>query len=133
MAMRTHGNLVMLIIGLWYVLLGVMFLIVRPELAYSYGHWLGAFHGHLPQLTSTLSLPVLGPSISTPSQDYGGVFWLVWGALFLPPLMLLRLLWRTGDSFSLATVLLWGGVYALFTCILGVLVALGLWLPFSAA
>ncbi len=133
MAMRAHRNLAMLVIGLWYALLGVMFLIVRPELAYSYGHWLGEFAGHLPQLTLTLSLPVLGPAFSTPSQDYDSVFWLVWGALLLPPLMLLRLLWRAEDSCSLTTVLLWGGAHALFTCILGVMVALGLWLPFSVA
>lgn len=133
MVIRQHKILAMLVIGLWYALLGVMFLIVRPELAYSYGHWLGAFAGHLPQLTSTLSLPVLGPAFSTPSQDYSAVFWLVWGALFLPPLLLLRLIWRAGNSAVLPTVLLWGSVYALLATILGVFVAFGLWLPFSVA
>lgn len=133
MDIRPHKRLAMLLIFLVYILLGTLFLFVRPELAYSYGHWLGAFAGHLPQLTSTLSLPVLGPAFSTPSQAYQPVFWLVWGTLFLPPLLLLRLVWRAGDAFSLTTVLLWGGVYALLAIILGGGVAFGLWLPFSAA
>lgn len=133
MAIRQHKILALLVIGLGYALLGVMFLIVRPELAYSYGHWLGVFTGHLPQLTATLSLPVLGPAFSTPTQDYSAVFWLAWGALTVPPLLLLRLVWRAGDAASLTTALLWGATYAMLACLLGVFVAFGLWLPFSAA
>ncbi len=129
---RQQYLAIMLII-LWDALLSVIFMIVRPELAYTYGHWLGGLAGHLPQLTSALSLPVLGPAFSTPSQDYSLVFWLVWGGLFLPSLLLLRFVWRARDATALVTVLLWGSIYVLLSTSLGLFVAFGLWLPFSAA
>lgn len=99
--MRPHNYLATLAICFWYVLLGVIFVIVRPELAYSYGHWLGEFTGNLPRLTEVLSLPLLGPAISTPSQDYTLVFWLAWGFLFLPPAVALGRLWRVGADIDL--------------------------------
>ncbi len=131
--MGQHKHLSTFVIGLWYALLCMMFFIVRPELAYSYGHWLAGFSGHLPQLTSTLSLPVLGPAFSTSDQDYRVTFWLFWGFLFLPPSLLLRFVWHPGDTFSSPAVLLWAAAYTLLVSMLGVLVVFGLWLPFSAA
>ena len=77
--------LVTLMVCLWYALQGVMFIIIRPELAYSYGYWLHGLGDNLPGLTATLSLAVLGPEISSANQGYDPVFWLVWGGLLLPP------------------------------------------------
>lgn len=131
--MRQHKYLALIVIGLWYVLLCGMFLVVRPELAYSYGHWLGAFAGNLPKLTSLLSLPVLGPAFSTPTQSHDTAFWLVWGFLYLPPGLLMRFVWRAGDSNALTTGFLWAAIYAVLAAILGLFVAFGLWLPFSVA
>jgi hypothetical protein len=133
MARSQQKYLILLVIGLWYALLGVMFLIVRPELAYSYGHWLGGFAGNLPQLTSTLSLPVLGPAFSTPSQDYSAAFWLTWGFLFLPPALALHRLRRVGNDIDFTNGLLWAAIYLLLALLLGTMVTFGLWLPFSAA
>lgn len=129
----THTYLATLVICLWYVLLGILFFIVRPELAYSYGHWLGEFAGNLPRLTELLSLPVLGPAFSTPNQDYGLVFWLAWGFLFLPPAVALGRLWRVDADIDLTTGLLSSAIYLLLALLLGAMVAFGLWLPFSAA
>lgn len=127
-------RLVTLIVFLWYALQGFMFLVVRPALAYSYGHWLHDFGNNLPALTLHLSLPVLGPEISTYSQSYTMQFWLVWGAIFLPPILFLRRIWTTTDRMMLLeTTLYWGAIYLLFTLCLAVLVGLGLWQPFSVA
>jgi hypothetical protein len=126
--------LVTLIVCSWYGLQGLMFVIVRPELAYSYGHWLHGLGENLPALTASLSLPVLGPEISTANQDFHPVFWVVWAALLLPPLLLLRQAWRAQDRLALLeTAFCWGAIYLLAAAGLAVLVALGLWLPFSAA
>ena len=126
--------LVTLAVCLWYVLLGVVFIAVRPELAYSYGHWLHDFMGDLPLLTAVLSLPILGPDISTPTEEYSPVFWLAWGALFFPPGLFLRLVWATGERLALLEYSLYcGALYGLGVAILAIFVALGLWLPFSAA
>ena len=133
MPTHTHKYLATVVICLWYLLLGVMFLIVRPELAYSYGHWLGPFAGNFPHPTEMLSLPVLGPAFTTPGQGYQAVFWLSWGFLFLPPALALRALWRTWDGPDLTTLLLWTAIYLLLSILLGTCVAFGLWLPFSAA
>lgn len=126
--------LVHLLVCLWYALLGIMFIVVRPELAYSYGHWLQPLHGDLPALTRILTLPVLGPDISTSTEGYSPVFWLVWGALLLPPLRLLHWAWTASDRFALLeATLYWGMAYLIVTTGLALFVGLGLWLPFSAA
>lgn len=126
--------LVTLMVCLWYALQGVMFIIIRPELAYSYGYWLHGLGDNLPGLTATLSLAVLGPEISSANQGYEPVFWLVWGGLLLPPLLLLRRAWTASDRLDLLeSVLYWGLSYLLVTGGLAALVGLGLWLPFSAA
>lgn len=131
--MLQHKRLATLVISLWYAVLGSLFFIVRPELAYSYGHWLDEFAGNLPRLTALMSLPVLGPAFSTPAQEYTAVFWLAWGFLFLPPVLALRRVWRAGDGIALTTGLIWTAIYLLLTLLLGAFVAFGLWLPFSAA
>jgi len=111
-----------------------MFVIVRPELSYSYGHWLHGLGDNLPALTANLSLPVLGPDISTLSQNYQPVFWLVWAVMVLPPLFLLRRAWTAQDRLALLeAAFCWGATYLLATAGLAVLVGLGLWLPFCAA
>jgi hypothetical protein len=126
--------LVTLIVCLWYALQGLMFIVVRPELAYTYGHWLQRLGGSLPTLTAALSLPVLGPEISTPSQELTPVFWLAWSLLLLPPLLLLRRAWTAEERMALLeATLYWGATYLLATGGLAVLVGLGLWLPYSAA
>ncbi|NEX23763.1 hypothetical protein G3480_26455 [Thiorhodococcus mannitoliphagus] len=126
--------LVNLVVGLWYVLQGVLFFVVRPELAYSYGHWLHPLRGDLPGLTAALTLPVLGPEISSAAEGYSPVFWLVWGALLLPPVRLLHWAWTAPNRFALLeTTLYWTAAYLLATGSLAVLVVLGLWLPFSTA
>ena len=132
--MRQSKILVTLAVLVWYALLSVMFVVVRPELAYSYGHWLHDSMDALPHLTAFFSLPVLGPSISTPTESYSPIFWLVWGALFLLPSLLLRRAWTTRERLDLLEfTLYWGALYGIGMAILSIFVALGLWLPFSAA
>lgn len=131
--MNQYKTLAMLVIGLWYILLGIVFFIVRPELAYSYGHWLHGFSNNLPQITASLSLPILGPAFSSTIQTYSTLFWLAWGLLSLPPLLLLYFVWRSNDSQWVVAGTLWSGVYLLLTAILLIFVAFGLWLPFSVA
>ncbi len=133
MPMISHKILATVVILLWYILLAIVFIIIRPELAYSYGHWLHELYANLPQTTASLSLPLLGPAFSTSIQTYSIQFWLAWGFLFLPPLSLLYFLWHRNDGRWLAAGLLWSGAYLLVTAILTVFVAFGLWLPFSAA
>lgn len=125
---------VQLLIGLWYAVLGIIFFVVRPELAYSYGHWLQPLSGDLPGLTATLTLPALGPEISTATEGYSPVFWLVWGVLLLPPLRLLHWAWTAPNRFALLeSALYWSVAYLLAAVGLAILIGLGLWLPFSAA
>ena len=103
--------LVTLIVCVWYGVQGVIFVIFRPELTYSYGHWLHGLGDNLIALTASLSLPVLGPDISTPSQDFHPVFWLVWAVLVLPPLFLLRQAWIAQDRLALLEAAsYWGAI-----------------------
>ena len=88
--MQQFHRLGTVLVILWFVLLAVVFLVVRPELAYSYGHWFHDLVGNLPVLTEVLSLPVLGPAFSSPTDGYSAGFWLAWGFLFLPPLQLVK-------------------------------------------
>lgn len=131
--MLRHHRLAILTLCLWYALLGILFFLVRPELAYSYGHWTVPFAGNLPHLTAVLSLPVLGPSFSTPDQGYSPLFWLAWGALFLCPLLPLRVFWRASNVSEQLAGLSHALIYLLLATLLGTMVAFGLWLPFSAA
>lgn len=131
--MQQFHRLGTVLVILWFVLLAVVFLVVRPELAYSYGHWFHDLVGNLPVLTEVLSLPVLGPAFSSPTDGYSAGFWLAWGFLFLPPLFLTRQLWAATDLSALLVCLFWGAAYVLLAIILAVWVAFGLWLPFSVA
>lgn len=132
--MQRARLLVTLSICLWYALQAVMFVIVRPELAYSFGHWLRELHGDLPGLTAVLSLAVLGPEISSAEQSYSAFFWVTWGLLLLPPLLLLGRAWTAKDRMELLEyTVYWSLPYLLGVAILGALVGMGLWLPFSLA
>ncbi|MCB1877727.1 MAG: hypothetical protein KDH88_17265 [Chromatiales bacterium] len=132
--MASSRLVAVLVVLLWYVVLGLFFVVVRPELAYSYGHWLHGLENNLPGLTAKLSLPVLGPEISTSEQRYSPVFWLIWGFVALPPLALLRVIKGVRDRLLLLEAFLfWGAAYLLVVLCIAVLVGLGLWLPFSAA
>jgi hypothetical protein len=132
--MRRSRLLLACVIVLWYLVLGLVFLVVRPELAYSFGHWLHPFGRDLPSLTVDFSLPVLGPEISSLDPSYRPVFWLVWGALAAPPAILMGYAWRVSERLALLEAAVYGGAaYLLATLAVSIMLALGLWLPFSAA
>ena len=132
--MRQSQVLASLLTTSWLALLSAVFIVLRPELSYSYGHWLGELTGNLPRLTEALALPVLGPSISTASQLHDLPFWLVWGGIFLPPLAFLRGIWLTRERTALLEYVIYrGALYLIAVVAVATFVALGLWLPFSAA
>lgn len=131
--LHGHKPLVMAVVGLWFGLLAGLYAFVRPELAYSYGHWTAGLGGHLPLPTQVLSLPVLGSAFGAEQQGHAALFWLVWGLLLAPPIVLLRQTWRAREPQALLGVLLWQAVHMLLAAIVMVAVAFGLWLPFSAA
>lgn len=122
----------LLAIALTYALLLLAFLGVRPELAYSLHHWLGPRRGELPALTAAFALPVLGPGGLDGHPTT--VFYVFWALVFLPPGVLAWSTWReASEGAAVRRFVYWGSCYAVAVALACLLVALGLWLPFSAA
>ena len=128
--MRHSRRLVTLMLRLWCVVQDLMFVVVGPELAYSCGHWLHGLGGNLPGLTAVLSLPVLGPEISTPPRTarrccgWCGVRYRYRRSCYCAGLGLLRIAWSCWKRPCTG---------AGPTCSpgIGILVGLGRWLPFD--
>jgi hypothetical protein len=130
---RGHRVLASAAIGLWLGLLGLGFVVVRPELAHSFEQWLAPLAGHLPHLTERLSLPVLGGvfnPLPAPAMAVSVACWALW---LLPPLAGLRAAWRVRSGAGCLSLALGAALYLLLAVCLMLLVAFGLWLPFAAA
>jgi hypothetical protein len=117
---------------LWYALQLLVFVGVRPELAYSLHHRLGPAGRALPALTAAFALPVLGPGGLDGRP--GVLFHVFWALVFLPPAVLAWRTWReASEADAVRRFVYWGSCYAVAVALAFLLVAFGLWLPFSAA
>ncbi len=114
----------------WLIALVLVSGPVRWELSHTYEHWIEGVGSDLPALTTAVALPVLGIGPSRPSGLL--VRWVFWTVLWLGPAPLLLLVWRSDAQRRLLEVLvLGGGGYAGVVVLFAIVVAMGLWLPFS--
>ncbi|MFQ5525516.1 MAG: hypothetical protein ACE5GX_04575 [Thermoanaerobaculia bacterium] len=102
----------------------------RWKFAHTYEHWIDGLENSLPMLTKEASLPVLGLGPSSLPSLLGRIVF--WGLAWLEQLALLAWVWRAGSRQQLSECVLMGGaLYGAGMLLAMLLVAFGLWLPFS--
>ena len=118
------------VLGLWYALLSLAFVVGRPALHRTYAAWIEPFRDGLPLLTTRVAMPMLGPEAGAAGAS--ALFLAGWGLLWVLPTVILVLLWLARDRGSLVEVWTYGlSAYALFVLLSTLAVGFGLWLPFA--
>lgn len=130
--MISQKKWILLTVGLWLLLLVLVLVCVpiRWELAHSYAHLIKDTGNELPALTIKLGLPLLGIAYS----GVGSIFislaiWLIlWGGI----LFILFKLARASTTEQIRDIMvIQGGFYGSIVVIISILFIFSLWLPFS--
>lgn len=123
---------VVVAILLWLIALAVVTGPLRSALGQAYNlRNIEKLGGSVPLLTFVFGLPAIGIG-SAPAAVGVGI--LIWGIAWLGPIVLLVGAWRAPSPESLSDWVVFGGtVYMSVVVLLGILVAVGLWLPYCLA
>ena len=128
MNLRGHRFVMLASTALWLLVLLALFGI-RAEVSHTYAHRINSVRDYLPWLTRNVSIPILGGDAAHGTGL--PLFALVWLILWISPIA--ALVWASTEpaEASLARWTLSASLYIPVFVLVCLVVAFGLWLPFS--